>query len=131
MLKLGESGRFEFKRESDAVSPALLAALANWAALDGPGTVAHLLIGVDEETDEATGLVRGVPFRLKRGLDLAISRVQDQASNTRPIPVDVFIIEEGAETTTPFVRVEVRPTMARTTTTRDAARRGRGGRPAL
>jgi hypothetical protein len=112
MLELGESGRFEFKSESDAVSPALLAALANWAALDGPGTVAHLLIGVDEETDEATGLVRGVPCRLKRGLDRAISRVQDQASNTRPIPVDVFIIEEGTETTTPFVRVEVRPTMA-------------------
>lgn len=111
MLELGESGRYEFKSDPKAVTPKLLAALANWAALDSSTGVAHLLVGVDEETDEATGLVRGVPCGLLKGLDRVVSQVQDQATNTRPIPVDVFVVEEAVETDTPFVRVEIRPMM--------------------
>lgn len=34
MLVLGESGRYEFKREVEVVSAGLLAALANWVAVD-------------------------------------------------------------------------------------------------
>jgi DNA-binding ferritin-like protein len=111
MLALGESGRYEFKRDVDAVTGGLLAALANWVAADPAREVAHLLIGVDEVEDEATGLVYGRPFGLPKGLDKAVSRIQDVASKTRPIPVDVFIVEEGVDEATPFVRVEVRPTM--------------------
>ena len=33
------------------------------------------------------------------------------ASKTRPIPVDVFIVEEGVAEATPFLRIEIRPTM--------------------
>lgn len=112
MLSLGESGRFEFKREADAVSVKLLSTLANWVALSPGREAAHLLVGVDEVEDKATGLVRGVPFGLPRGLDRAVSRIQDLASKTRPVPVDTFIVEENVSTDTPFVRVEIRPTMA-------------------
>ena len=111
MLALGESGRFEFKRDVDAVTVGLLAALANWVASDPNPDVAHLLVGVDEVEDKATGLVSGVPVGLPRGLDKAVARIQDLASKSRPIPVDVFIVEEGVAEETPFVRVELRPTM--------------------
>ncbi|NHI20603.1 hypothetical protein H9L10_07625 [Phycicoccus endophyticus] len=111
MLETGESGRFEFKRDADAVSPGLLAALANWVAADPARDVAHLLVGVDEVEDKATGLVRGVPCGLSKGLDRAVARIQDLASKTRPIPVDAFIVEEGVAEQAPFVRVEIRPTM--------------------
>lgn len=111
MLTLGESGRFEFKREVEAVTPKLLAALANWVALDPSRDVAHLLVGVEEIEDKATGLVYGQPFGLPKGLDKAVARIQDVASKTQPIPVDVFVVEEGVAEKTPFVRVEVRPTM--------------------
>jgi hypothetical protein len=111
MLALGESGRFEFKRETKKVTTSLLAALANWVALDDTRDVAHLLVGVDEVKDPETGLVRGQVYGLAEGLDRAVSRIQDVASNTRPIPVDTFIIEEAVGEGTPFVRVEVRPTM--------------------
>lgn len=53
----------------------------------------------------------GKPHGLPKGLDKAVSRIQDVASKTRPVQVDVFIVEEGVATETPFVRVEVRPTM--------------------
>lgn len=111
ILALGESGRYEFKRDVDVVTPKLLAALANWVALDPAREVAHLLVGVEEIEDEDTGLVYGQPFGLPRGLDKAVSRIQDMASKTRPIPVDVFIVEEGVFTATPFLRIELRPTM--------------------
>ena len=111
MLALGESGRYEFKRDVEAVSVGLLAALANWVAVDPTRDVAHLLVGVDEVEDKATGLVSGVPFGLPKGLDKAVSRIQDMATKTRPIPIDVFIVEESVAEKTPFVRVEVRPTM--------------------
>lgn len=111
MLALGESGRYEFKRDVDAVTVGLLAALANWVAADPTREVAHLLVGVDEVEDKTTGLVHGQPFGLPKGLDKAVSRIQDVASKTRPIPVEVFIVEEGVAEPTRFVRVEVRPTM--------------------
>lgn len=111
MLALGESGRYEFKRAAEAVTVGLLAALANWVAVDPERGVAHLLVGVDEVEDKTTGLVAGVPFGLPKGLDKTVSRIQDMASKTRPIPVDAFIVEEGVAEETPFVRVEVRPTM--------------------
>ena len=111
MLALGESGRYEFKRDADAVTAGLLAALANWAAADPTREVAHLLVGVDEVEDTATGLVSGVPCGLPKGLDRAVARIQDVASKTRPIPVDAFIVEEGVSEKTPFIRIEVRPTM--------------------
>lgn len=111
MLALGESGRYEFKRDVDAVTVGLLAGLANWVAADPSREVTHLLVGVDEVEDKTTGLVHGQPFGLPRGLDKAVSRIQDVASKTRPIPVEVFIVEEGVAEPTPFIRVEVRPTM--------------------
>jgi hypothetical protein len=112
MLRLGESGRFEFKQNAEAVSVGVLAALANWVASDESRAVAHLLVGVQEVEDHATGLVRGEPRDLPKGLDRAVARIQDLAGRTRPIPVDVFIIEEGVAETTPFLRIEVRPTIA-------------------
>lgn len=112
MLELGESGRYEFKRDVDKVSVRLLATLANWVALDPDREVAHLLVGVEEVEDELTGLVRGQPYGLPKGLDRAVARIQDVASKTKPIPVDAFIVEEGVAEATPFIRVEVRPTMA-------------------
>lgn len=111
MLALGESGRFEFKRDVDAVSAKLLAALANWVALDTDRAVAYLLVGVQEVEDRTTGLVWGDPRGLPKGLDKAVSRIQDVASQTRPVPVDAFIVEENVAGSAPFVRVEVRPTM--------------------
>lgn len=111
MLALGESGRYEFKRDAEAVTPKVLSALANWVALDPTREVAHLLVGVDEEEDGRTGLVYGVPRGLPKGLDKAVARIQDIASKTRPIPVEVFIIEEAVAEEVPFLRVEVGPTM--------------------
>lgn len=111
MLALGESGRYEFKRDAEAVTVGLLAALANWVAAEPSRDVVHLLVGVDEVEDKTTGLVSGVPVGLPKGLDKAVSRIQDMASRTRPIPVDAFIVEEAVAEAIPFVRVEVRPTM--------------------
>lgn len=111
MLELGESGRYEFKRDAEAVTPKVLAALANWVALDSTREVAHLLVGVDEVEDAETGLVYGVPCGLPKGLDRAVARLQDIASKIRPIPADVFIVEEAVAQSTPFLRLEVRPTM--------------------
>ncbi|RBP65026.1 hypothetical protein DFO66_105132 [Brevibacterium sanguinis] len=111
MLALGESGRFEFKSEVGAVTVKLLATLANWVALDSEREVAHLLVGVGEVEDVTTGLVRGEPCGLSKGLDRVVARIQDLASKTRPVPVDAFIIEENVSGEKPFVRVEVRPTM--------------------
>ena len=86
ILALGESDRYEFKRDVDVVTPRLLAALANWVSLEPSRDAAHLLVGVDEVEDKDTGLVLGVPFGLPKGLDKAVARIQDMASKTRPIP---------------------------------------------
>jgi hypothetical protein len=67
MLALGESGRFEFKSDPDAVTVKLLATLANWVALEPEREVAHLLMGVKEIEDVATGLVCGEPCGLPKG----------------------------------------------------------------
>ncbi|MFJ2755177.1 ATP-binding protein [Nocardioides sp. NPDC087217] len=112
ILALGESDRYEFKRDIDAVTPKLLAGLANWVSLDPDRDAAHLLVGVDEAEDTDTGLVYGVPCGLAKGLDKSVARIQDMASKVRPIPVDVRIIEEVVEEPTPFIRIEIRPTMA-------------------
>lgn len=101
MLALGESGRFEFKQEAEAVTPSVLAALANWVALNDDRSVAQVLFGVAEITDETTGLVSGRPCGLSKGLDKSVARIQDVASKTRPIPVDLHIVEEGVATKTP------------------------------
>lgn len=111
MLELGESGRYEFKRDVDVVNAGLLSALANWVASDPAREVAHLLVGVDEVEDKDTGLVYGKPVGLSKGLDRSVSRIQDVAAMTRPVPVDTLIVEEGVAEQIPFVRVEVRPTM--------------------
>lgn len=112
ILALGESDRYEFKRDAEVVTPKLLAALANWVSLDPTRDAAHLLVGVEEVEDKDSGLVYGRPFGLPKGLDKAVARVQDMASKTRPLPVGLRIVEEGVEEPTPFLRLEIRPTMA-------------------
>ena len=109
MLALGESGRYEFKR-GPGIKPETLAAAANWVALDRTRDAALILIGVDEEPDAATGLVRGSVFGLS-DVAKSIDLVNAAVSYTRPIPVGVTIFEEGVATGKPFLRLEVRPTM--------------------
>ena len=111
MLSLGESGRFEFKRHADDLKPSVFAALANAVALDPERESAHILVGVDEVEDRATGLVFGLPVGLEKGLDRTVARLQDMVSRTKPIPVDVFIVEEAVASEHPFIRIEVRPSM--------------------
>lgn len=55
ILALGESGRYELKRDIDAVTPKLLAELANQVALNADLAMAHLVLGVDEIEDQETG----------------------------------------------------------------------------
>lgn len=110
VLHAGESGLFEFKREIEAVTPNLLAALANTVALTEDTIDAQLLVGVAEFKDPSTGVVVGRPYGLMQGLDKAVARVLDVTSKTRPIPVDVFVVEEGVATDHPFLRLVLRPT---------------------
>lgn len=110
LLEIGESGRCEFKRDANAVKSSTLAALANWVALDANRQVAHLLVGVDEKTDDETGLVSGSLYGLD-DLDKAVSRLQDIATKTWPIPVELFIVEEAVDEAIPFLRIEIKPTM--------------------
>jgi hypothetical protein len=106
----GESARFEFKRRVDAASPTVLVAAANWVALEpGNRDKVTLLVGVDEDPDDATGLVKGKIVGLK-DLERAATTIQNYARETKPVPVDLTIIEEGVATTTPFLRLEIRPT---------------------
>lgn len=111
MKTQGESGRFEFKSDSKAVSASVLVAAANWVALEPSRDHVTILVGVEEVRDEDTGLTTGRPVRMS-GNDLSthVRRIQDFAAATRPVPVDLRIIEEGTKTGTPFLRVEVRPT---------------------
>ncbi|MDN3241414.1 AlbA family DNA-binding domain-containing protein [Glycomyces tritici] len=112
LLAAGESAGIEYKREANEIEPGTLAALANWVALDPSREVAHLLVGVEEVTDRATGLTTGVVYGLSNGLEKAVSRLLNHSSSTFPIPVDLFIIEEAVEEDRPFLRVELRPTQA-------------------
>ena len=107
----GESGRFEFKSDSKAVSASVLVAAANWVALDAGRDHVTLLVGVEEVLDQETGLTTGRPVRMS-GADLSthVRRIQDVAATTRPVPIDLRIVEEGAKTSAPFLRIEVRPT---------------------
>lgn len=107
----GESGRFEFKQTAKAVRPEVLCAAANWVAQDrSTRDKVTLLVGVEEVQDAATGLVTGrvVPGGIK--LQQSVETIQNLVRETRPVPVDVRIIEEGAATPTPFLRLEIRPT---------------------
>lgn len=106
----GESGRFEFKRTAKALDQSVLVAAANWVALDPERSKVTILVGVDEDLDPTSGLTRGKPVGLPGDLSLQVRRIQDHARTTLPVPVDLRIIEEGVETATPFLRVEVRPT---------------------
>ncbi|GAB3236912.1 hypothetical protein GCM10027447_35640 [Glycomyces halotolerans] len=112
LLAAGESAGIEYKRDAKAVESATLAALSNWVALDPSREVAHLLVGVEEVTDRATGLTFGVVYGLSKGLEKSVARLLDVSSCTYPIPVDLFIVEEAVDEEHPFLRVEVRPTMA-------------------
>src|SRR4051794_23820419 len=104
LMALGESGRCEFKSDVKSVDSKLLCTLANWVALDPEREVAYLLVGVAEVTDEETGLVRGEPCGLPRGLEKAVDRILGVARQTRPIPVDVFVVEEATASAKPFIR---------------------------
>lgn len=108
----GESGRFEFKRTSDAVKPDVLVAAANWVALSPGLEEVTILVGVAEVTDPVTRLTTGVVAGLKGPLAGHIERVNNQAKNTFPVPVELTVIEEAVETQHPFLRVKVRPTAA-------------------
>lgn len=109
----GESGRFEFKRDSKALDQTVLVAAANWVALEPKRTHVTILVGIDEVVDQATGLTTGTPIGLP-GQDLSVHarRIQSYAHTTLPVPVSLRIIEEAVESSTPFLRVEVRPTAA-------------------
>lgn len=108
----GESGRFEFKQTSDAVKSDVLVAAANWAALSADRDSVTLLVGVEELTDENTGLttgrIKGLPGALAKHVEL----VNNRAKSTFPVPVAVTIIEENVASKKPFLRVVVRPTAA-------------------
>ncbi|SDL66197.1 hypothetical protein SAMN05216298_4686 [Glycomyces sambucus] len=112
LLAAGESAGIEYKREAKAVKSATLAALANWVALDPSREVAHLLVGVEEVTDRATGLTSGIVYGLSNGLEKSVAQILDVSSSIYPIPVDLFMVEEAVDEEHPFLRVELRPTMA-------------------
>jgi hypothetical protein len=108
----GESGRFEFKQTSDAVKPSVLVAAANWVALDPSRESVTVLVGVAESKHPDTGLVTGEVIGLVGDLDKHIDRIQQYSRSTFPVPVDIKIIEEGANTSKPFLRVVVTPSRA-------------------
>jgi hypothetical protein len=106
----GESGRFEFKLTSTAVKPDVLVAAANWVALNSERDSVTLLVGVAERRDPATGVTTGVVEGLRGDMSQHVDRVNQYIRNTLPIPVNVRIVEEGASTAKPFLRLEIRPT---------------------
>lgn len=106
----GESGRFEFKRDAKAVKAEVLVAAANWAALNPDKQKVTLLVGVDEHADPETGVVTGKVVGLK-DLHKDSETIQNYVRDTHPAPVDVRIVEEGTATSTPFLRLEIAPTL--------------------
>jgi hypothetical protein len=106
----GESGRFEFNQTAEAVSPDVLVAAANWAAMNDVDYVT-LLVGVAEREDPDSGLVSGKIIGL-RNLARAIHAIQSRCVETQPVPIGLTLIEEGVATPTPFLRLKIRPTAA-------------------
>ncbi|MEU8820564.1 hypothetical protein [Actinoplanes sp. NPDC048796] len=132
----GESDRFEFKEKADAVKGKVLVAAANAVVLEriASGYVT-ILVGVKEVADELTGVVRGEVIGLtgmndskarRASIEKARQSIQSTAAETYPIPVGLRIIEEGVDTTAPFLRLEVWPTRA-PHYTRDGMRVTRAG----
>jgi hypothetical protein len=108
----GESGRFEFKQTARSVKPEVLCAAANWVALQrGEVEAVTLLVGVGEVKDLNTGLVKGEILGIT-DLETAIQTIQNSIRETRPVPVEVTIIEEGVATSKPFLRIKIRPTFS-------------------
>lgn len=108
----GESGRFEFKRNAEAVSTDVLVAAANTVVLDRiPAGHITVLVGVDEDEDPMTGLVTGNVVGVGN-LERARGLVTARARSTLPVPVRATIIEENTATSRPFLRVQVSPTRA-------------------
>ncbi|WP_326557182.1 AlbA family DNA-binding domain-containing protein [Micromonospora sp. NBC_01796] len=118
----GESHRFEFKETAEAVDARVLTAAANAVLVDQitEGFVT-ILVGVKEVADEQTGVVRGEVVGLvkmnderarRSSLEKARQKIQSRASETLPVPVNLRIIEEGVDTSAPFLRLEVGPTRA-------------------
>lgn len=117
----GEAGRFEFKRNADAVSTKVLVAAANAVALEGPSDGAvTVLVGVDEHEDPKSGLVTGQIVGLgegrdpssRHGIERAKAKIRSRAASTQPAPVKLTIVEEGVATALPFLRLLVRPSSA-------------------
>lgn len=118
LVSAGEGERFEFKRTADAVSAKVLVAAANAVALEGaPDGAVTILVGVDEREDEKTGLVTGEVVGVsaggdpddRDGLERAKSKIRSRASSTRPVPVDITIVEEAVATALPFLRLLIQP----------------------
>lgn len=107
----GESGRFEFKRDAKAVSSTVLVAAANWVALNPDEEQATLLVGVDERANPKTGVVTGKVVGLPGNLHKHVETIQNYVRDTHPTPVNVRIVEEGTATGTPFLRLEIAPTL--------------------
>lgn len=116
----GESGRFEFKETAEAVDARVLVAAANATILDHVSErYVTILVGVREVADEHSGVVRGEIVGLtqmndatarRKSLEKARQKIQSRASETKPVPVGLRIIEEGVDTATPFLRLVVYPT---------------------
>lgn len=115
----GESGRFEFKQTVDAVKPDVLVAAANAVVVDAiqEGFVT-ILVGVAEKENPTTGAVTGKVIGItnhaqaearRSRVEKAKSQIRDRAAATRPVPVDLTIIEENVGTTKPFLRLHVAP----------------------
>lgn len=115
----GESGRFEFKQTPEAVKGDVLVAAANTVAIEQiPQGFVTILVGVGEREDPDTGVVTGEVLGLsthadtehrRRGIEKAKDKIQGRARATRPVPINITIIEEGVATKKPFLRVQVSP----------------------
>lgn len=92
--------------------------------------VAHLLVGVYECTDDATGSSMANFVACRRPGPGGRAH-PERRQRTRPIPVDIFIIEEAARADIPFVRVEVDRRYRRTSMAKGIDRPAVASIPAL